>query len=279
MFGRKKRNYKILDIQSGSRRKIGRTLASNVKGPTPFLIIMPLALFVIAGIVLFFKSYIRTETYFNIRKVVISNNHFYSKKDIIEAADISSGQNIFSVGLKDISDNIESLPNVAAACVTRRVPDTILVKIYEREAVAQVESGRFYLVDEEGVVIEPVYNIRKEDLPVIRGYEIAGLAPGTRITDPQVKLAVKLIAYTLDVMVRAYVNPRDVDISDDTEIRMIINQGAVARFQRKDFDQNMEKLVNRLVKIVQDSIQRNKTVESIDMRFDRVPVKFKEKDA
>ncbi len=279
MFGRKNRNYKILDIQSGGRKKLGRTLASNVKGPVPFLIVIPLAMFVITGIALFFKTYIRAETYFNIRKVVISNNHFYSKKDIIEAADISNGQNIFSVGLKDISGNIELLPNIAAARVTRRIPDTIFVKVYEREAVAQVESGRFYLVDEEGIVLEPVYNIKKEDLPVIKGYEVTGLAPGSKITDHQIKLALKLIAYTLDVMVRAYVNPRDVDISDEMEVRMIINQGTVARFQRKDFDQNMERLVNRLVKIVQDSIQKNKTVESIDMRFDRVPVKFKEKGA
>ncbi|MDD5645168.1 MAG: FtsQ-type POTRA domain-containing protein [bacterium] len=279
MFGSRKKNYKILDIQSAGRKKIRRTLSSNIKGPAPVLIIFPLLLFVITGVVLFFKSYIMTEAYFNIRKVVISNNHFYSKKDIIEAADIKNGQNIFSVELKEIAGNIESLPNIAAARVTRRIPDTVFVKVYEREAVAQVESGRFYLVDEEGFVLEPVYNVRKDDIPVIKGREIAGLVPGSKINDPQICTAIKLISHTLDVMVRAYVNPRDVDISDDTEIRMVINKGVVTRFQRKNFDQNMEKLVNRLVKIVQDSVQKNKTVESIDMRFDRVPVKFKEKGA
>ena len=78
----------------------------------------------------------------------------WTSPDAIEAAiGIPSGTNLFRITVAPIEDRIETLPGVAHARVTVALPDTLLVDITEREAIAAWAVGaQRFLVDVDGVL-------------------------------------------------------------------------------------------------------------------------------
>ncbi|MEA3347064.1 MAG: FtsQ-type POTRA domain-containing protein [Candidatus Auribacterota bacterium] len=263
----------VLNLRVTRKKNTGKILRFSAKGRSSkfiFIVIVAVILFAAGW---FLNLYIHSSPYFNVRKVVISNYYFYSKEDIIAASKIKSGQNIFLVKLGEIAKNIESLPNVAFVKVGRQIPKTLYIKVYEREMIAQIESGRFYPVDEKGVILEPIMNTCKKDLPVIKGLSVSGFIPGQQVKNPDAEIALRLILCTLDVEVRPYVSPESVDVSDAKEVRMLIDPEIITRFQKRNFDHKIDKNIGRLVKIIKDYERKNERIKKyIDLRFDRVPV-------
>ncbi|HEX4897861.1 MAG TPA: FtsQ-type POTRA domain-containing protein [Candidatus Limnocylindrales bacterium] len=107
----------------------------------------------------------------------------------VEAAiGIPSGTNLFRITVAPIEDRIEALPGVARARVTVALPDTLVVEVTEREAIAvwAVGEGRF-LVDVDGVLFAQSDDAATTagSLPVIDDgrAEAATFAIGTRL-DP-----------------------------------------------------------------------------------------------
>jgi cell division septal protein FtsQ len=66
---------------------------------------------------------------------------------------VSPGENLFAVRTAPIAERIEALAPVAAVRVEVRLPDTLLVRVTEREAVLvwRLSDGRRFLVDRDGV--------------------------------------------------------------------------------------------------------------------------------
>ena len=78
----------------------------------------------------------------------------WTSPDAIEAAiGIPSGTNLFRISVDPIEDRIATLPGVAHARVTVALPDTLVVDITEREAIATWAVGeQRFLVDVDGVL-------------------------------------------------------------------------------------------------------------------------------
>jgi hypothetical protein len=78
----------------------------------------------------------------------------WTSPDAVEAViGIPSGTNLFRITVAPIEDRIETLPGVAHARVTVALPDTLVVDVTEREAIAAWAVGeQRFLVDVEGVL-------------------------------------------------------------------------------------------------------------------------------
>jgi len=78
----------------------------------------------------------------------------WTAPDAVEAAiGIPTGTNLFRITVDPIEDRIASLPGVARARVTVALPDTLVVEVTEREAIAAWAVGaQRFLVDVDGVL-------------------------------------------------------------------------------------------------------------------------------
>lgn len=90
-----------------------------------------------------------------------------------------------------VANAVAANPLVAEASVSKRFPDTLVIRVREREALAVVyargESGRLeaHCVDSEGVVFAPAAGRPEANsLPVISGLEIRSLRYGLRLEAP-----------------------------------------------------------------------------------------------
>jgi cell division protein FtsQ len=74
------------------------------------------------------------------------------------------------VDLEEVRGKLMSIGWVADARVSRRLPDTLMVHIVERQAAAVWQhQGQLMLIDAEGVLLEPVSAEAMPDLPLVIG--------------------------------------------------------------------------------------------------------------
>jgi len=94
-----------------------------------------------------------------------------SKDQILGAARVSLGDNLFSISLKKVEQNILSLPWAASVSVRRQAPSILWIQVKEQQPVALLLNGKLHFVSAEGVAFKEVEKESGRDLPVITGFD------------------------------------------------------------------------------------------------------------
>ena len=79
--------------------------------------------------------------FFRVERVSVSGNQRYTQEEIIAASGIQLGDNLYSLNKVRIGRNIRTtLPYIGELTINRALPSTIVIKVTEWEAVAQVAA-------------------------------------------------------------------------------------------------------------------------------------------
>jgi len=106
---------------------------------------------------------------FVLREVIVTGTH-ETDADQVKTLIFASQRNTVQIDLKKIQLQLENQPWVQNTILWRELPGTIHVHIIERKPVAIVSTGKLYLVDPAGRVIEPLEQASEyARLPVITG--------------------------------------------------------------------------------------------------------------
>ena len=85
---------------------------------------------------------------FTQEKIVILGNDFIEKDTILDAMNIYTEESIFSYNLGELQNNIESIDFVKSAKVSRILPSTLVIEVYERDPmILVVLEDEKYLFD------------------------------------------------------------------------------------------------------------------------------------
>lgn len=132
--------------------------------------------------------------FFQIRQIEVTTDGELRAENILEYARVSKGLNLFAIHPKDVRESLLSVPVIANAQVGRRLPDTLIVEVAERVAVARLGrpgAGGSLAVDPTGHVLGP--SSVRASLPVILGVRDKGLRPGDVVADPMLKEALTVL--------------------------------------------------------------------------------------
>lgn len=117
---------------------------------------------------------------FGVRQVRVAGTEVLTPAQVIEAAGVPMSRPLASLDLAAVRDRVAALPPVERVRVVRKWPNTVVVEIVERTAVAAVpQAGRFAVVDASGVVFRSVAE-RPADLPIVRVADPRRDDPATR---------------------------------------------------------------------------------------------------
>ena len=140
------------------------------------------------------RVYLANSPKYRVRQVVVNTQTL--NEDLLRAhLGVKTGTPIFGINLVTLRGKLMEVPTIASARVTRRLPDTLIIEIEEREPVARL--GRTNLmVDNAGSVF--VLPGGSRILPIITGYQKLGkgtpLAPGDRASGMMVA-AIELLRF------------------------------------------------------------------------------------
>src|SRR5277367_5123480 len=99
------------------------------------------------------------------------------RETILDALGARPGTPILAVDPGHAKQQLESLPWVRSALIERRLPDTIYVRLVEREPLALWQhAGKIELIDRAGAVIPVTRLDRFAKLPLVVGEDAAGHA-------------------------------------------------------------------------------------------------------
>jgi cell division septal protein FtsQ len=233
------------------------------------------------GIELALNRVLYTNPHYVLNKIEIEPRGRFPEGQIRLAAGLEPGrENLWTLNLRQITNDLEKLPYVSSAKVERRFPDTIAIHITERVPVAKIvglnidlnTKETFYL-DHDGVVLKP-----REDDEVPLLPEIIGLTPADSELEPGMTLDQTSLTRALQIMdaidhsrLHTSIDIRTIDLSNPLSITMITRQNMTIAFRLDYIDQQLQ----RLLQIVEYPDFQQRQIASVDLTPDsNVPVTF-----
>lgn len=117
--------------------------------------------------------------YFQARQIKVTGNLRLSPAHVLDQAGLNRGVNILAVNLPLSRKRLLAHPWIAQAEVRREMPDTLVVTVREHQALAVIDLGKAFLVNQQGEIFKAWEANDPMQLPRIRGLNVADLAlPG-----------------------------------------------------------------------------------------------------
>lgn len=222
------------------------------------------------GLVIFFclfagAFFFLRSSYFDVREYVVSGNSRVPKEEIVARAGQTSS-NIFAFDLDKAALLIETSPWIETAYASRQLPDTIVLKVVEREPVAFTPVGdAMWLVDRSGRVLA----------------EDDGAWPGlVALTGPVQVVApgqfLEAASYGWGLRVLTCLGPlsreklMEISVQND-EAALILDDGCEVLMGKEKSDSAARAAM--LESILGELKAEGRIAERIDLRFDRPAVK------
>jgi len=201
--------------------------------------------------------------------IVLTGNHYVSREEVLNVLGIptsgrlAGGFNVFRLSLDEKKKQVESLPWVRSATLSRAYPHRLAVNVVERTPVAFVNvDGRVKLVDGEGMLLDKPERA-SFDFPVLAGLDAAGGADERRA-----RLALYQ-EFTRDVSSDAPASGwlvSEVDLADPDDLKAVLVQGRESlqvHFGHENFRERFHNFVALL-----PEMQRTSTkIDSVDLRY------------
>lgn len=211
------------------------------------------------------------STFFKIEKIEVSTLNRLTRADVIAQAGIKPGDDLMSLHLGRIGEQLSKNPWVDKVRIRRYLPHTLVIEISEQEPVAVASMGYLYYLNAGGEVFKLLTEGDKLDYPVFTGVTEDDLSK-----DPSgSKEAIRTMISLVDLLKGGKV----LKLADISEIHydkgygftiFLADRGVPVRLGRTDFDDKLA----RLARIYGSLQPKMTTLEYIDLDYiDKIVVK------
>lgn len=212
-------------------------------------------------------------SYFNISTVKVINNNIVNSDEIINLSKVNTGTNIFYADIKNIKTNVLKNPYLLKADIKRKLPDTIIISITEREAFFYSKhDNKFLIIDRNGVVLEEKDDISNMNLTSLEGIDLTEAKIGHSIPGEN-KRKIESIGLLSDLIA---LNSSGIDITSvnlSDELNLVVNCKDIT--VKLGVDDIKNKLNQAFNIIANNGLKEQKGY--IDVSFQGNPVVFIEK--
>ena len=255
---RKRRQQHLLDVKVRSRR----VTQHRIRKTLVFFSKVALAAMLCSGGYIGAREAAR-HLFFNnpdyeLKAIELQTDGSLQREQILKAADLREGENIFRVNLARIHDQIQELPQVDEVQVVRKLPSEIDIRVVERKPVAWltkekeisdpfVSDGAF-LVDARGVLMKEKKLLPEYlGLPLILGCSRESLEPGKVVESPEAKTALDLLRLSASSFMQTRFQIREIDISKGYCLLVTDKNHSRVTFGLNDLDEQLQRLEQFLV--------------------------------
>ncbi|MGH7954073.1 MAG: cell division protein FtsQ/DivIB [Limisphaerales bacterium] len=236
-------------------------------------------------------KFVYENSEFSIQKVDVQTDGAIAPDQLRRWSGVKPGANLIALDLASVKRNLELVPAIESVSVERVLPDTLKIRVMEREPIAQVNVPRasasggivfsVFQLDADGFVMQPL-NPRlrivsllqaENQLPEITGLNVYQLQSGHRVESSQAQAALKLLGAFGHSPMAGLVDLRRIDISSPGVIVATTGQGGEVTFSLDNLDQQLR----RWREIYDLGKRMNKTILSLDLAVpNNIPVRWME---
>ncbi|MBN1587034.1 MAG: cell division protein FtsQ/DivIB [Candidatus Omnitrophica bacterium] len=163
------------------------------------------------------------------------------------------------------ADFLKQHPAVKNAKLQKRLPDTLVLEVWPRTAVAHVDLGNLYPVDREGYLLPIVQDPRDQDLPVVLGVKGPSKPrAGAQIKSRALDRSLSLLEQAREVAVLKDYEVVSVDVHRLNNASLTLDTGLEIRIGRESLEEKSGDL-----EVVLSNLQDQEVLpQYVDLRFD-----------
>lgn len=158
---------------------------------------------------------------FPIQTITVSGQVQYSAQEVIQAAGIQKGKNLFLSGAKAGQSVPKKLPWVATVKVGRKLPGTIVLKVTAATAALSyaVEKG-YYLTDENGKILA-IQAQPAQNTPTVTGAELLAGKAGEQLKFKKQEKA-DLVNFLVKLLEKNGLSCTDLNVTDSLDLQFTL---------------------------------------------------------
>lgn len=189
--------------------------------------------------------------FFQAEKVEVSGNGKYTDIYITNLAKIPEKTHMLMLNTDEIKSNIEEAePYLEVLNIKKKLPQTVLIEVKERQPKALIEYADSYLMaDDEGNILE-ILEVLPENrkYPIIQGFAVGSVSLGRTIgTDDTFKITVMSEILTALENRQITDSIYSIDISDINNINMQTSENLSVKFGQADKIVDKIKWIDRML--------------------------------
>jgi cell division septal protein FtsQ len=279
---RQRRQQHLLDVKVRSRRAIQHRIRSAMGVVWKAVLLVALCGAAYAGAREGARRLFFQNPDYQVKTIELQTDGTLQREQVLKAADLHEGQNIFSVNLATVRDRIQQLPQADEVEVMRKLPSEIDIRIVERKPVAWITSERevtdpfasdaAYLVGARGVLMKQKKLLPEYlGLPLIVGCSSESLEAGKVVESPEAKTALELLRLTESSFLQTRFQIREIDISKSYCLLVINKNHSRVMFALNDLEEQLRRL-QVFLDYCDNTKQELETVNLVAQR--NIPVTF-----
>jgi cell division protein FtsQ len=202
-----------------------------------------------------------TTEHFAVASVEVRGVSRVPPDQILAAAAIQRGTNIFKLDTIGVTGRVESLPEVRRADVVRELPNRVVISVEERRPFTLVHGGRLHWMDEEGRLLGASPEAVAPPMPVISGLSAEELASMRTAPGPKARAAIGVIRALLRSGNGLTAEISEIDMSRREGPVLYTVDGVEVRLGTEDWDERLVRLEGVLSQIA------TQDVRTVDLRF------------
>lgn len=191
MLGKKrptrKNRYKKR-VQQKRRRLVGRLLVGAK------LVSLVVVLLAVSAIFMVGYAAVTQSAYFSTRSIQITGQSRLSDTEVLNQAGINAGENLLAINLKVVRKRLLAHPWIAEASVAREIPGTIRISVSEHRALAVLDLGRKFIINQKGRIFKEHTKNDPQRLPLVTGIVYADISLGEDRLTPTMKTLLSVLA-------------------------------------------------------------------------------------
>jgi cell division septal protein FtsQ len=219
---------------------------------------------------------------YHVQTIELQTDGTLQREQVLKAADLHEGANIFSVNLSRMRDRIQKLPQADEVEVVRKLPSEIDIRIVERKPIAWITSeteindpfasDAAFLVGARGVLMKQKKLLPEYlGLPLIVGCSSETLEAGKAVESPEVRTALDLLRLTESSFLQTRFQIREIDISKNYCLLVTDKNRSRVMFGLNDLEGQLRRL-QVFLDYCDNTKQELETVNLVAQR--NIPVTF-----
>ena len=209
-------------------------------------------------------AWIARSSRFAVTSIEVTGQSRLTRNDIVTAAGISPGANLFTLDPREIVARLETLPQIRRAEVIRTFPDRVTLVVEERRPFTVVHAERLHWIDEEGVSLGVESRAVALSTPVLSGLRAEDLGVnGQRGASERANVAIALLHLLLRSKSSLLGQISEIDVSHPDGPVLYTVDGVEVRLGKDDW----EARIGRLQGVLAQLGAARETATSIDLRF------------
>ena len=278
---RQRKRQHLLDVKVRAKKVAARRTQGVLLTMCSFILITS----VLGGIAFGAKRILNALFFANsdyaLKAIEVTSDGNLTREAILRAADVTEGQNIFSISLPKVQEKLGALPQVEESRIQRILPNKLVISVQERRPVAwvvppdtNVDSFNFenaYLVDRRGILLK-TKSLAPEylGLPLVVGVDTSNCQAGQPLEEDDVKAALDLIRASAEILQGRF-QIQSIDVSKGYCLTVTDKEHASVTFGTDE----IESQLHRLGTVLNYCDKNSRELQTVNLMAQRnVPVTF-----